>query len=320
MSIAERTPFRQLGRAYAALINISNAAVKFQVSQRDAIREGMDGVESALLGMQAAMLLNAQQAPANRSPRAVDLHDRLGLHLLLDKSSLVDRCVIETGTWEPEQLAYVSGLTEMFRKFEKPMFLDIGSYWGLYSLMAMKTGVFAEQFAFEADRHNFSQLQANMFLNGAGGRIKAVNNAVSDVQGILRFRDSTTHPEGNRAGASVIGWEEDLEGYAVQAITIDSVIADTGRYILMKLDVEGHEAQVLRGMTETVTNNKVVLQIEVFDDHAEQVMAEIEKLGLRTIHAIYPDRYLTNLSDAELGITTCGREGVAEAEAWKGDA
>jgi FkbM family methyltransferase len=302
MSIAGRTPFRQLGRAYAALNNISHAALNFQASQRNAIREGMAGVEGALMGVQAAISLNAQREPVASSRGDVALHECLGLNLLLDKSSLVDRCVIETGTWEPEQIAYVAGLTELFRKFEKPVFLDIGSYWGLYSFLAMKSGVFAEQFAFEADRHNFSQLQANMFLNGAGRRIKAINNAVSDVQGTVRFRDSTTHPQGNRAGASVIGWDEDLQGYAVNAITIDSVITDTGRYILMKLDVEGHEAQVLRGMAQTVSNNKVVLQIEVFDEHADRVMAEVEALGLRTIHAIYPDRYLTNMTDAELGI------------------
>ena len=227
MSIAGRTPFRQLGRAYAALNNISHAALNFQASQRNAIREGMAGVEGALMGVQAAISLNAQREPVASSRGDVALHECLGLNLLLDKSSLVDRCVIETGTWEPEQIAYVAGLTELFRKFEKPVFLDIGSYWGLYSFLAMKT--------------------------------------------------------------------------------IDSVITDTGRYILMKLDVEGHEAQVLRGMAQTVSNNKVVLQIEVFDEHADRVMAEVEALGLRTIHAIYPDRYLTNMTDAELGIEADGR-------------
>lgn len=300
MPITNITPFRQLTRAYSALLNINHVVVNLQALQRDAIREGMVGVESALVGVQGAISAAAQ--PVALPARDTDLHERLGLNLLLDKSSLVDRCVIETGTWEPDQLAYIAELTERFRKFDKPVFLDIGSYWGLYSFLAMKSGVFAEQFAFEADRHNFSQLQANMFLNKAGGKIKAVNNAVSEAKGVLKFRDSTTHPEGNRAGASVIGWEENFEGYAVDAIPIDSVITDTGRHILMKLDVEGHEAQVLRGMVQTVMNNKVVMQVEVFDEHADQVMVEVERLGLRTIHAIYPDRYLTNMTDAELGV------------------
>lgn len=234
--------------------------------------------------------------------RPVDIYPRLGLRLMLDESSLVDKCVIDSGTWEPEQLAYVAKLTEIFRKFDNPMFLDIGSYWGLYSLLAMQSGVFAEQYAFEADRHNFRQLQANLFLNKTGGKILAVNKAVSEARGVLKFRDSTTHPEGNRAGASVIGWTEDFEGYPVDAVSIDEVLNATGAHLLMKLDVEGHEAPVLRGMAQTVANNKVVVQVEIFEQHHDQVFAEVEKLGLRTIHTIYPDHYLTNMSVAELGI------------------
>jgi FkbM family methyltransferase len=166
----------------------------------------------------------------------------------------------------------------------------------------MQSGVFAEQYAFEADRHNFAQLQANLFLNKAAGRIRAVNKAVSDKEGVLKFRDSTTHPEGNRAGASVIGWEEDFEGYPVDAVPIDLAVTAVDRHILMKLDVEGHEAPVLRGMTQTVAKNKVVMQVEIFEQHHDQVFAEVERLGLRTIHTIYPDHYLTNMSVAELGI------------------
>lgn len=234
--------------------------------------------------------------------RAIDIYSRLGLRLMLDDSSLVDKCVIDTGTWEPEQLAYIAKLTEIFRKFDKPMFLDIGSYWGLYSLLAMQSGVFAEQYAFEADRHNFAQLQSNLFLNKAAGRIRTVNKAVSDQASVLKFRDSTTHPEGNRAGASVIGWEEDFEGYPVDAVPIDSAVPVTDRYILMKLDVEGHEAPVLRGLTQTVARNKVVMQVEIFEQHHDQVFAEVERLGLRTIHTIYPDHYLTNMSAEDLGV------------------
>lgn len=234
--------------------------------------------------------------------KPIDLYDRLGLTLLLDESSLVDKCVIDSGTWESDQLAYISGLTERFRKFDKPMFLDIGSYWGLYSLLAMKSGAFAEQYAFEADRHNFAQLQSNLFLNKAAGRIRAVNKAISEKEGTLNFWDSNDHPDGNRAGVGVIAWDEARVGYPVDAVSIDAFVPVTGRHILMKLDVEGHETQVLRGLTQTVANNKVVMQVEIFEQHHDQVFAEVERLGLRTIHTIYPDHYVTNMSVAELGI------------------
>lgn len=234
--------------------------------------------------------------------RPVDIYPRFGFNLMLDGSSLVDKCVIDSGTWEPDQLAYIAALTERFRKFDKPMFLDIGSYWGLYSLIAMQSGVFETQYAFEADRHNFRQLQANLFLNKTGGKIQAINKAVSSENGTVKFWDSINHPDGNRAGVGVIRWEDDRVGYPVEAVSIDKAIVAIDRYILMKLDVEGHEAQVLQGLTQTVANNKVVMQVEIFEQQHDQVFAEVERLGLRTIHKIYPDHYLTNMGVEELGI------------------
>lgn len=292
MSIAQITPFRQLARAYSALLQI-NAKL-----------DSVAGTAQALAGIEEAVRTLTPPEPVviPAPPRPTDVHERLGLKLLLDDSSLVDKTVIQAGTWEPEQLAYMAELTERFRGFDRPMFLDIGSYWGLYSLLAMKSGVFETQISFEADRTNFAQLQSNLFLNRAAGKVRAINKAVSEKEAVLKFRDSTTHPEGNRAGASVLGWDEDYIGYPVDAVPIDSVVTDTGRHILMKLDVEGHEAPVLRGMAQTVANNKVVMQVEVFDQYHDQVFAEVEKLGLRVVHKIYPDHYLTNMTVDELGV------------------
>jgi len=313
MPISEVSPFRQLTRAYSALLNSNHAATNLPAAMMGAestlleIRDEIARVGTvAVLGDIKAAIERLQPPPipepVEKPARPVDIYERLGLTFLLDDSSLVDKTVIESGTWEPKQLAYVAELTERFKKFDHPMFLDTGSYWGLYSLPAMKSGVFEKQYAFEADRHNFAQLQSNIFLNKAGGKIRTINNAASEKQAVLKFRDSTMHPEGNRAGASVIGWEEDFEGYAVDAVPIDDVVDSVGAHLLMKLDVEGHEAPVLRGMTQTVARNKVVMQVEVFEQHHDQVFAQVERLGLRTIHQIYPDYYLTNMSVDELGV------------------
>lgn len=175
MFLSKIAPFRQLTRAYSALLSIDHAATE--------LPEAVRGVENAVLEIRneiiarigtyaahgdvkaAIELIKSSpiQTPPEKSNHPIDIYERLGLTLLLDNSSLVDKTVIESGTWEPEQLAYVAELTERFRKLDHPMFLDIGSYWGLYSLFAMKSGVFEAQYAFEADRHNFAQLQSNIF-------------------------------------------------------------------------------------------------------------------------------------------------------------
>lgn len=156
-------------------------------------------------------------------------------------------------------------------------------------------GVFDQQYAFEADRTNFSQLQANLILNKLARTVTTYNCAVSDSPGTLRFWDSQSHPEGNRAGVGVIGATEYLASYPCRPCA-------SGGHLLMKIDVEGHEEYVLHGMARVLAEDKVVVQIEVFDLHHEHVFAEVERLGLRQFLSIYPDYYLTNMSVDELGL------------------
>jgi FkbM family methyltransferase len=214
---------------------------------------------------------------------------------------MVDNAVIWTSEWEAAQLSYMSKLTERIRKLN-PIFADVGSYWGLYSLVAMQSGAFKKIYAFEADRHNFAQLQANLFLNNAAHEITAVNCAASDAPGSVKFFDSRTHPDGNRGGVGVVGDRPGFSTYSMEAVPLDDAIDVVGQTILMKIDVEGYEASVLRGMKRLISQNKIVMQVEVFDDLSEKVFAETSRLGLRKFHRIGDDHYLTNMSVEELGL------------------
>jgi len=241
-------------------------------------------------------------AAKETSRKSIDLYKRNGLNLILDESSLVDNRMITSGSWEPEQLAYLSMLIERLRGKPNATFLDIGSYWGLYSLLALKSGAFDNIHAFEADLHNFAQLQANLFLNNATHSITTYNKAISDQSATLRFWDSRTHIEKNRGGVGVVDENSRHITYAVDAKSIDELLSLSGAHILTKIDVEGHEAPVLRGMAKTISQNKIVLQVEVFKPQYNRIFAETERLGLRKFHEIYPDHYLTNMTVEELGI------------------
>ena len=61
--------------------------------------------------------------------RSFDLYDRMGLRLLLDKSSLVDAWLISTGTWELEQIDRIkNAILAVGLLPGKKVFLDVGSY------------------------------------------------------------------------------------------------------------------------------------------------------------------------------------------------
>jgi FkbM family methyltransferase len=322
MSLRDWTPFRQLYNGYAALHD-TRASVAGLAAAQAALRAELQAANAAQAAanervqheMQAA---NAAQAAANERVQhelqrlrqalpvaahaPVDLHEALGFRLLLDETSLVDRAVIETGEWERPQLAFLAELIERMRGRGDTLFMDVGAYWGLYSLVAHRSGAFDRLLAFEADPHNFAQLQANLFLNGAAKAVQCVATAVSDVAGTLVFRDSASHPDGNRAGTGVLHAGSELPGREVACQPLDALVPPGVRHILLKIDVEGHEANVLRGMAGLVARHRIVAQVEIFDLHQAAALAEIERLGLREIHRIYPDYYFTNIPADELGL------------------
>lgn len=282
MSIfAQITPIRQIRRVYGSLLSVAASAQKIsETLTRMAASEGAVPVSAGALMEPSA---------------EVNIYERLGCRLLLDRKSLVDRCVIEQGSWEPKQLEHFQQLAaQYFGTQGDAVFLDVGAYWGLYSLQFAKAGLANEIIAFEADRHNFAQLQSNIFLNSEARRIKAYNKAVSENNRTMHAWDSTTHPDGNRGGVGMVSPNLGFMTMEVEGVTLDSFLGLNGRNLLIKIDVEGHEQHVLLGMEETVRNNRVLMQIEIYEEQQAVTFGILERLGLRLLHQIDHDFYYTN--------------------------
>lgn len=290
MPIAQTTPFRQLARLYASVLSIKDSLETIAQSEHVPTID-QNNRELAAIFAEAV----------KPTTRDIDLYDRLDLRLVLDKSSLVDKAIIDHGAWEPEQVAFFFGTAANFLGERDTVFLDVGAYWGLYSLLAKRAGI-NQIFSFEPDRCNFSQLEAQLFLNNATGDIKPINKAISDKRQTVNFWDSRTHPSGNRAGGAVVPADFHRPTYEVEAVSLDEMFDLRDHFIWIKLDVEGHEAKALRGMRNLIANNKVLIQVEVFDVHKEIILPEIEKLNLRKINQIYPDQYYTNMPAERIGI------------------
>lgn len=64
---------------------------------------------------------------------------------------------------------------------------------------------------------------------------------------------------------------------------------------------QGHELDVLKGTERTILNNRIILQIEIFEPQQRQVFPFIEGLGLRRVAEHYPDYFFTNIKARELG-------------------
>ena len=122
--------------------------------------------------------------------------------------------------------------------------LDLGAHIGTFSLAAVARGF--RVVAVEAAPRNAALLRASARANGLD-ELVVVEAAVSDTPGVLRFR-----PVG--------AWGHVTDRWApgvveVQAQPVSQILRehDIRRVDLVKLDVEGSEMAVIRGMRELLT-------------------------------------------------------------------
>lgn len=126
------------------------------------------------------------------------------------------------------------------------IFFDIGANVGSYTLLA--SGVCkAKTIAIEASAGTAAITAKNISLNQLQNKAILINAAAGAEAGVLTFsknEDTTNH---------IISADEsqnaDVE--TVNMISIDSLIED-GAPALIKIDVEGFETEVLKGMNQTL--------------------------------------------------------------------
>lgn len=210
----------------------------------------------------------------------ISIIERMGLQLLLDAENSLDRLLLENGSWESKQLDALTRISGHFsRDPRQRIFLDVGAHWGLYAMKMAEAKTFDQIHAFEADRHNFSQMQAQIFLNKLAYEISAYNLAVSAQHKIVEMLRAVDHPLGNRAGAGIFetseharrffsehgqkGSIETLPIVQVHAAPMDDLLEASGSLIIAKIDVEGHEREALKGMKRLLHQNDIIFQIEL---------------------------------------------------------
>ena len=229
--------------------------------------------------------------------RTMDVYPLLGLRLILDKSSLVDRQLIVQGAWEEAQLSYLKLLISRCKgRPEKKLFLDIGAYFGLYSMLMSRTTFFDEIKAYEVDSFNYRQMLGNLLLNDIDCQIQTYFLAASDKDGEGRFVPSTEHPTMNRAGmALLLPWQSNEKETVVQTRTLDGLIKPRNQIVFGKIDTEGHEIRVINGMAEILTSNKCVFQIECLtSDKLDELNKIMTHHRYTLINQIEADYYYSN--------------------------
>ena len=172
---------------------------------------------------------------------------------------------------------------------DQGFFFDVGANVGLYTWEVSKVCPYRKILAFEPDPKNIKLLEKT--LSGANlQNLEICKCALSNQVGeISFFQDKLTSATGCVAGKDKPWVEKYLNSSAneitVQTKTLDSVVVEDKTPSLIKIDVEGHEVEVLQGGTNTLTKVKPLLIIESFPPNQLTVLTFLDEIGYKSLDA-----------------------------------
>ncbi len=137
------------------------------------------------------------------------------------------------------------------------IFMDIGANFGIYTLAsAHRVGKTGKVYAFEPHKMNGITLLRNLEASGLADRVDFFACALSDASTVLPFNyvSLASASSGSQLGHTrVPGASKDFRPVAremLAAVTIDELMANGSIKApnLVKIDVDGNEIKILRGM------------------------------------------------------------------------
>ena len=149
--------------------------------------------------------------------------------------------------------------------------IDVGAHVGLFSLVAALSNPKASIDAFEAVDHIFARLFVNVQANRFA-KIRPHLAAVSDGEGWTDI-NIRSGPRLMSTGASLDDRGKSIATKRINKLSIDYFLQ--GRAVdLIKIDVEEHEAHVIRGAIESIKLCKPTIMAEVL---TSEVLAAIRE-------------------------------------------
>jgi FkbM family methyltransferase len=168
-------------------------------------------------------------------------------------------------------------------------FIDIGANHGLFTLVAGKrVGPEGMVLSFEPDLTNFQYLVGNVHANRLTNVIP-FNAAISQANGVARFRPGPTTHSGIGSlmtdGPSRVATMNFADNMALFCALVGE------RRTVIKIDVEGHEGQVLNALADLLQGSKI-----------EKLIVEIDERNL--------NRHGSTVAELYDGLTAAGFQGL----------
>lgn len=156
------------------------------------------------------------------------------------------------------------------------IFIDIGAHYGYYSLLIGTNNKKVKIHAFEPTPSTFAILQENITLNGIQEKISLHRFALSDKNtnvGMYLPNDLSS-----KSSLYKLLSDRGSVVYKTKAVTADSIFEDKS-VSFIKIDAEGHEISIIKGLKNTINNNHdISMLVEFHPDNLLSAHRQPEEL------------------------------------------
>jgi len=163
--------------------------------------------------------------------------------------------------YEPETVPAFFALASRARAV-----FDVGAHVGFYAVLAAHANPTARIFAFEPHPRAFERLMKNVAMNRLDN-VSCLRSACGEMDGMAQLHsiDVDSIPSRSTLDPAMMRPEWGVCSWSVEVLRLDRLVSDErlAHVDLVKIDVEGTEPQVLRGMPETLRRHRPKIFAEV---------------------------------------------------------
>jgi FkbM family methyltransferase len=184
--------------------------------------------------------------------------------------------------------------------------IDVGAMVGFYTHhLALNTGDLGRVYAFEPEKKNFEILVKSINKANLNHRALLTNSAVSSSSGKVNLTINKSHPADH-----YISVNQDTNSQMAESISLDEFIdnKDIGLIKFIKIDVQGHELEVLKGGNQAFKRDKPMILLEIDYDtldrsnnSPENLIQYLDSLNYKP-HVINSDGTYIEISHDEIEV------------------
>ena len=202
----------------------------------------------------------------------------------IDIRESIERKTFFLKSYEKNRMSYLINKSK-----KSNIFIDIGAHIGFYSILT--SGYFKQVYSFEPNFRNYQKLLKNIKQNKLEKKIRTFNHGLGEKQQKLKGISANKGELIQTSGFSIS--PNNKTGEDVLILKGDDAIKLVNEDITLKIDVEGYEFNVLKGLEAILNSNNCFIQIEIWDKNIKNVLRFLENLNYQKLITIDGDTFFS---------------------------